>query len=86
MKTIAVIGGGITGVIIDEVIAIAAGDILLFHPYESFEPVLRLIEEAAADPDVVANEQRVKWHTLPAEIDRENRLRVVGRNDNRNGV
>ena len=36
---------------------IAAGDVLLFHPYESFEPVLRLVEEAAADPDVVAIKQ-----------------------------
>jgi polyphosphate kinase len=36
---------------------IASGDVLLFHPYESFEPVLRLIEEAAADPDVVAIKQ-----------------------------
>ena len=27
---------------------IASNDVLLFHPYESFEPVLRLIEEAAA--------------------------------------
>jgi len=30
---------------------------LLFHPYESFEPVLRLIEEAAEDPDVIAIKQ-----------------------------
>ena len=37
--------------------AIAAGDVLLFHPYESFEPVLRLIEEAAVDPDVIAIKQ-----------------------------
>jgi polyphosphate kinase len=36
---------------------IASGDVLLFHPYESFEPVLRLIEEAASDPDVVAIKQ-----------------------------
>ena len=36
---------------------IAAGDLLLYHPYESFEPVLRLLEEAAADPDVVAIKQ-----------------------------
>jgi polyphosphate kinase len=36
---------------------IASGDLLLFHPYESFEPVLRLIEEAAVDPDVVAIKQ-----------------------------
>jgi polyphosphate kinase len=36
---------------------IASGDLMLFHPYESFEPVLRLIEEAAVDPDVVAIKQ-----------------------------
>ncbi len=33
------------------------GDVLLHHPYESFEPVLRLIEEAAKDPDVIAIKQ-----------------------------
>lgn len=32
-------------------------DVLLSHPYESFEPVVRLIEEAAADPDVLAIKQ-----------------------------
>jgi polyphosphate kinase len=36
---------------------IAGEDLLLFHPYESFEPVLRLLEEAAVDPDVVAIKQ-----------------------------
>jgi polyphosphate kinase len=36
---------------------IAAGDVMLFHPYESFEPVLRLIEESAKDPDVIAIKQ-----------------------------
>jgi polyphosphate kinase len=36
---------------------IAANDVLLHHPYESFEPVLRLIEEAAEDPDVIAIKQ-----------------------------
>lgn len=36
---------------------IAANDVMLFHPYESFEPVLRLLEEAADDPDVVAIKQ-----------------------------
>lgn len=32
-------------------------DVLLCHPYESFEPVVRLVEEAAADPDVLAIKQ-----------------------------
>ncbi|HEX6984202.1 MAG TPA: polyphosphate kinase 1, partial [Planctomycetaceae bacterium] len=36
---------------------IGRGDVLLYHPYESFEPVVRLIEEAAADPDVLAIKQ-----------------------------
>ncbi len=37
--------------------AVARRDILLFHPYESFDPVLRLVEEAASDPDVLAIKQ-----------------------------
>ena len=32
-------------------------DRLLYHPYESFTPVVRLIEEAASDPDVLAIKQ-----------------------------
>ena len=36
---------------------IAANDLLLFHPYESFDPVIRLIEEAAVDSDVIAIKQ-----------------------------
>lgn len=36
---------------------IARQDILLFHPYHSFEPVLKLIEEAAIDPDVLSIKQ-----------------------------
>ncbi len=36
---------------------ISGGDVLLFHPYESFDPVIRLIEEAAVDPDVIAIKQ-----------------------------
>jgi len=36
---------------------LAQRDVLLYHPYESFEPVLRLVEEAAADPDVLAIKQ-----------------------------
>ncbi len=37
--------------------AIASRDLLLYHPYESFEPVVNFIEEAADDPDVLAIKQ-----------------------------
>ena len=37
--------------------AIAAGEVLLHHPYEAFDPVVRFIEEAADDPDVLAIKQ-----------------------------
>jgi len=36
---------------------LADRDVLLFHPYESYEPVVRLLEEAADDPDVIAIKQ-----------------------------
>ncbi len=36
---------------------IAQGDKLLIHPYESFDPVIRLVEEAATDPNVLAIKQ-----------------------------
>jgi polyphosphate kinase len=34
--------------------AVRAGDILLHHPFDSFAPVLDLLEVAAVDPDVLA--------------------------------
>ena len=36
---------------------VSKGDILLVHPYDRFDPVLRMIEEAAVDPDVLAIKQ-----------------------------
>lgn len=36
---------------------IAAGDILIHTPFESYEPVVKLVEEAAEDPDVLAIKQ-----------------------------
>lgn len=34
--------------------SIQAGDIILFHPYDSFQPVVNFLSQAAHDPDVLA--------------------------------
>ena len=39
--------------------SISAGDVLLYHPFQSFQPVISFLEEAARDPQVVAIKQTV---------------------------
>ena len=43
----------------DVLAAIKAHDVLLHHPYQSFEPVVEFIRKAVDDPDVVAIKQTV---------------------------
>ncbi|OYY93463.1 MAG: polyphosphate kinase 1 [Hydrogenophilales bacterium 28-61-23] len=55
----------------DMFMAINAGDILLHHPYQSFQPVIDFIRQAAEDPNVLAIRQTVYRTGTDSELMRQ---------------
>ncbi len=51
--------------------AINKGDILLHHPYQSFQPVIEFIRQAAEDPEVLAIRQTVYRTGTDSELMRQ---------------
>jgi polyphosphate kinase len=51
--------------------AISAGDILLHHPFQSFQPVIDFISQAAHDPNVLAIRQTVYRTGTDSELMRQ---------------
>ncbi len=51
--------------------AVRAGDILLHHPYQSFQPVIDFVRQAAEDPDVLAIKQTVYRTGTGSELMRQ---------------